>query len=87
MTGSLGNAALALKLMRGELKAPGGVYVEVKKALSQPVPRINEGITIANSGVATSMIDISDGLALSLAEIATTSTELIEKFHERGKKS
>ena len=83
VTGSLGNAALALKLMRGELKAPGDWDAEVKKALFQPVPRINEGITIANSGVATSMIDISDGLALSLAEIAKRSSVGVELYEDK----
>jgi thiamine-monophosphate kinase len=83
VTGSLGNAALALKLMRGELKAPGDMEEVIKKALSQPVPRINEGITIANSGVATSMIDISDGLALSLAEIAKRSAVGVELYEDK----
>lgn len=73
VTGSLGNAALALRTIKGELKVPGSVEESAKKALFLPVPRINEGIIIANSGVATSMIDISDGLALSLAEIAQSS--------------
>ncbi|MBN1762370.1 MAG: thiamine-phosphate kinase [Methanomicrobia archaeon] len=73
VTGSLGNAALALKIITNELKVPKRVEEIVKKALVQPQPRINEGIILANSGVATAMIDISDGLALSIAEIAKSS--------------
>ncbi len=74
VTGSLGNAALAVKVIMNELKVPKRIEEIAKKALFQPQPRVKEGIVIANSGVATSMIDISDGLALSLAEIAKSST-------------
>ena len=73
VTGSLGNAALAVKIINNELKVPKHIEESVKKALFQPQPRVNEGIVIANSGVATAMIDISDGLALSVAEIAQSS--------------
>jgi thiamine-monophosphate kinase len=73
VTGSLGNAALAVKVIKGELEVPDRVGAVAKRALFQPVPRVKEGILIANSGVATAMIDISDGLALSIAEIAKRS--------------
>ncbi len=73
VTGSLGNAALAVKVIKGEMKVPDRVEAVTKRALFQPVPRVKEGILIANSGVATAMIDISDGLALSIAEIAKRS--------------
>jgi len=73
VTGSLGNAALAVKVIKGELEVPDRVGAVAKRALFQPVPRVNEGVLIANSGVATAMIDISDGLALSIAEIAKRS--------------
>lgn len=74
VTGSLGNAALAVKVIMNELKVPKRIEEIAKKALFQPQPRVKEGIVIANSGVATAMIDISDGLALSVAEIAKSST-------------
>ncbi|HIC92369.1 MAG TPA: thiamine-phosphate kinase [Syntrophaceae bacterium] len=70
VTGSLGNAALGMNL---SLKVPQRVDEVAKKALFQPVPRIQEGIILADSGLVTSMIDISDGLALSLAELAKSS--------------
>jgi thiamine-monophosphate kinase len=73
VTGSLGNAALALKVLKGELEVPDRVAALARRALFQPVPKVKEGIIIANSGLATSMMDISDGLALSLAEIAKKS--------------
>lgn len=73
VTGSLGNAALALKVLAGEISLPAHAAELVKRALFQPQPRIREGVAIANSGVATAMMDISDGLALSLADIALRS--------------
>jgi thiamine-monophosphate kinase len=82
VTGSLGNAALALKILTNELKAPRSVEEVAKKALFQPQPRIQEGLAIANSGVATAMIDISDGLALSIAEIAKSSNIGAELYED-----
>ena len=82
VTGSLGNAALALKLLNDELHVSEQLEAVAKAALFQPQPRIREGFTIAHSGVATSMIDISDGLALSIAEIAKGSSVGVELFEE-----
>ncbi|MCK4475107.1 MAG: thiamine-phosphate kinase [Methanophagales archaeon] len=77
VTGSLGNAALGMKIIKNknevEVKATKSVEEAAKKALFQPVPRIQEGIILADSGSVTSMIDISDGLALSLAELRKSS--------------
>jgi thiamine-monophosphate kinase len=72
VTGSLGNAALGM--IREEEKA--------KKALFQPMPRIPEGIILADSGLVTAMIDISDGLALSLAAIAKSSNVGFEIYED-----
>ncbi|HUV01959.1 MAG TPA: thiamine-phosphate kinase [Desulfobacteria bacterium] len=82
VTGSLGNAALALKIITNKRKVPKSIEELAKKALFQPQPRINEGIIITNSGVATAMIDISDGLALSIAEIAKSSNVGAELYED-----
>ena len=82
VTGSLGNAALAVKIINDELKVPKRIEEIAKKALFQPQPRVNEGIVIANSGVATAMIDISDGLAISVAEIARSSNVGAELYED-----
>jgi thiamine-monophosphate kinase len=82
VTGSLGNAALALKAITGEIALPEHAAELVKRALLQPQPRIREGIAIAHSGVATAMMDISDGLALSLADIAQRSRVGVEVYEE-----
>jgi len=80
VTGSLGNAALGMKK---EVKVPKRVDEVAKKALFQPVPRIQEGIILADSGLVTSMIDISDGLALSLAELAKSSGVGFEIYEDK----
>jgi len=66
VTGYPGSAGAALfALNRG---IPPGQ--EVLKALFEPVPRIYEGIALAESRSVTSMMDISDGLALSLHDMS-----------------
>ena len=82
VTDSLGNAALALKIINNKINVPKSVEDLVKKALFMPQPRVKEGIIIANSGVATSMIDISDGLALSLVELAQSSNVGAELYED-----
>lgn len=82
VTGSLGNAALALNVIKGEITVPKRIEEIAKKALFQPQPRVHEGIVIANSGVATAMIDISDGLAISVAEIAKSSNVGAELYED-----
>ena len=70
VTGTLGDAALGMKVVRGEIKLRDALASYAKRALFQPEPRVREGLLIASSGYATAMIDISDGLAISLAELA-----------------
>ncbi|NIA03286.1 MAG: hypothetical protein GWP12_01935 [Nitrospirae bacterium] len=43
------------------------------KKFYQPTPRILEGAALARTGCVTSMMDISDGLALSLHDLAAAS--------------
>jgi thiamine-monophosphate kinase len=62
VTGILGRAQAALKGHR-----------QYELSLFQPHPRITEGVAIGYSG-ATSMMDISDGLALSLHDLAGVNT-------------
>ncbi len=85
VTGSLGNAALGMNLIKRdrEIKVPMKVEEIAKKALFQPLPRIQEGIALADSGLVTSMIDISDGLALSLAELAKSSGVGFEIYEDK----
>jgi len=68
VTGSLGDAALGLEqLRRGEHK---GYCIERHL---DPIPRVKEGEEIAREGLASAMIDISDGLIADLGHILEAS--------------
>src|SRR4030067_758355 len=68
-TGKLGSAGAALL----SLQKKNAVNEKILKALFEPVPRINEGMALVKTRAITSMMDISDGLALSLHDIAKAS--------------
>lgn len=74
VTGNLGTAALAIEILKRKLKISHRKKI-LRKVL-EPEPRVFEGLTLAK--YATSMIDISDSLALSLHEIAKQSKVGIE---------
>ncbi len=67
ITGTLGDAALALQLLRAG-KDPGAL----REYLEKPQPRITEGRALAAVGVRT-CIDISDGLVADLGHICQRS--------------
>lgn len=79
VTGRLGGAAAALRLMEGA--AAAGLASEVREALLarqlDPVPRLREGRALAAAG-ATAMIDISDGLGADAGHLAEASDCRIE---------
>jgi thiamine-monophosphate kinase len=66
-SGSVGDARLALEVFRGKLAVPTGVFEAARVRLEQPVPRVALGLALR--GLATSAIDISDGLAGDLGHI------------------
>jgi thiamine-monophosphate kinase len=67
VTGTLGDAALGLKLV----EAGGGDFSLSR--LLDPTPRISAGLALAETGVVTSMIDISDGVMADYGHIAEQS--------------
>ncbi|MFZ2410758.1 MAG: thiamine-phosphate kinase [Candidatus Methanoperedens sp.] len=69
VTGHLGTAGAALLALSKKIPASE----EILKALFEPVPRIKEGMALAQSRAVTSMMDISDGLALSLHDMSKAS--------------
>ena len=66
VTGYTGSAGAALEALQS--KKP--VSETVLKALFEPIPRTKEARILAESGAVTSMMDTSDGLAMSLYDLA-----------------
>src|SRR3989338_4613495 len=74
VTGSLGNAAAGLRLLQAPRAAISGAIRDFLVAKqTSPTPRISESAAIACARKATSMIDISDGLAQDMLHIAEQS--------------
>ena len=71
VTGSLGDATLALQLLTGELPVPAQNYPGLLKRLNQPQPRIEEGRALRD--MASCAIDISDGLLADLQHMLDAS--------------
>lgn len=71
VTGTLGDAALALRQCRGEVRLAERDLAVVMERLDRPVPRVHEGTALR--GIAHSAIDISDGLLADLGHILASS--------------
>lgn len=69
ITGYIGSAGAALKAVQSKET----VSETVLKALFEPVPRTREARKLAESGAVTSMMDTSDGLAMSLYDLSRQS--------------
>ena len=71
VSGTLGDARLALGALQGKIELPPEVLAQARLRLEQPTPRVALGTALR--GIATSAIDISDGLAGDLAHILKAS--------------
>jgi thiamine-monophosphate kinase len=67
----VGQARLALEIMRGNVTADTATLESVRHRLERPTPRVNLGLALR--GMATSCIDISDGLLGDLGHILNAS--------------
>jgi len=67
VSGTLGDARLALEVFRGTLRVPAEVFEAARARMEQPTPRVSLGQTLV--GIATSAIDISDGLLGDLGHV------------------
>ena len=71
VSGTLGDARLALEALQGHIELPPDVLAQTRRRLELPTPRVALGTALR--GVATSAIDISDGLAGDLGHILKAS--------------
>jgi thiamine-monophosphate kinase len=67
VSGTLGDARAALEVFRGGLAIDGAALESLRRAMEQPQPRVALGQALR--GVATSAIDVSDGLLGDLGHI------------------
>ena len=67
VSGTVGDARMALEVFRGTLSLPGAVFEAARQRMEQPTPRVALGMALR--GIATAAIDISDGLLGDLGHI------------------
>jgi len=67
VSGTLGDARLALEVLRGTVSVPADVFEKARARMEQPTPRVALGQALR--GIATSAIDISDGLLGDLGHV------------------
>jgi thiamine-monophosphate kinase len=71
VSGRLGDARLALEVFRGTVELAGSDFEVVRRAMEQPEPRVALGLALR--GLATSAIDLSDGLVGDLGHVLARS--------------
>lgn len=71
VSGTLGDAALALQCLQGQVQLPPALLAQARQRLEQPTPRVALGLALR--GVATAAADVSDGLLGDLGHILTQS--------------
>lgn len=71
VSGTLGDARLALEALRGTLSLPAETFTATRARLETPTPRVALGLALR--GLATSAIDISDGLLGDLRHVLSAS--------------
>ncbi len=71
VSGTLGDARLALEAFRGSVSLPGAAFDAVRLRMECPTPRVALGRALR--GVATGAIDLSDGLVGDLGHVLARS--------------
>lgn len=86
VTGTLGDSGAGLELVRNAECGVRSKTPAVRKLIGKhlrPVPRVAEGRKLAAAGIASAMIDVSDGLSSDLCHICEQSGVGAEVFSER----
>jgi len=73
VTGPLGEAAAGLKILRQGLALPQELQEPLTEAQLRPRPHLRAGRLLAQEGLATTLIDTSDGIATDLYHICRAS--------------
>jgi thiamine-monophosphate kinase len=74
VTGTLGDAALGLKVLQdGQRPFKRQMFSKLVARHHRPTPRISAGALLAKEGLATAMIDVSDGLMQDLGHVCRAS--------------
>jgi len=71
VSGTLGDARLALEALLGHIAPPAEVLARARQRLERPTPRVALGLALR--GVASSAMDVSDGLLGDLSHILKAS--------------
>ena len=71
VSGTLGDARLALEAFRGTIALPADVFEQARRRMEQPTPRVALGLALR--GIASAAIDISDGLLGDLGHVLRSS--------------
>lgn len=67
VSGTLGDARLALEHLRATVQLPQAVFLQVQQRMDRPTPRVALGQALR--GIASAAIDVSDGLVGDLGHI------------------
>ena len=71
VSGTLGDARLALEVFRGTVGLPAEVFETARMRMEQPTPRVALGLALR--GTASAAVDVSDGLVGDLGHILDAS--------------
>ena len=85
VSGQLGDARLALEALQGAITLPAALLAQARLRLEEPTPRVALGLALR--GIASSAIDISDGLLGDLGHVleashlgATVDTDAVRRL-------
>ena len=67
VSGTVGDARLALEVIRGTRSVPAPLFEHARRRMEQPTPRVALGQTLR--GLATAAVDVSDGLLGDLGHL------------------